>query len=57
VLRWEYRPGSALFVVWQQARDGAGELPRVRFGRDLRKLFQTPATNVLVVKFSYWLNF
>ena len=57
VLRWEYRPGSALFVVWQQARDGAGEIPRVRFGRDVRELFQAPATNVLLVKFSYWLNF
>jgi hypothetical protein len=57
VLRWEYRPGSTLFVVWQQARDGAGELPRVRFGHDVRELFQVPATNLLLVKFSYWLNF
>jgi hypothetical protein len=22
VLRWEYRPGSALFLVWQQERGG-----------------------------------
>lgn len=22
VLRWEYRPGSALFLVWQQQRSG-----------------------------------
>ena len=57
VLRWEYRPGSTLFVVWQQARDGAGELSRVRFGRDVRELFRVPATNVLLLKFSYWLNF
>ncbi|HEY5218963.1 MAG TPA: hypothetical protein VIJ16_04095 [Gemmatimonadaceae bacterium] len=22
VLRWEYRPGSALYLVWQQQRSG-----------------------------------
>ena len=57
VFRWEYRPGSTLFVVWQQARDGSGDLPRVRLGRDVRDLFGAPGTNVLLVKFAYWLNF
>jgi hypothetical protein len=57
VLRWEYRPGSTLFVVWQQARDGNGDHPQVRFGRDVRDLFATPGTNVILVKFAYWLNF
>lgn len=58
VLRWEYRPGSALFVVWQQARqdyiEGAGDF---RFGRDFRSIFAAPAGNVLLVKLAHWFNF
>jgi hypothetical protein len=27
VFRWEYRPGSTLFVVWQQGRDGSAPRP------------------------------
>ena len=57
VLRWEYRPGSALFVVWQQAREGDLEQGDFRLGRDLRGPFSTPATNVFLVKVSRWLNF
>ncbi len=56
VLRWEYRPGSALFVVWQQSRqgyDGAGDL---RWGRDVRGIFTDAPTNVFLVKLSYWLG-
>ena len=56
VLRWEYRPGSALYVVWQQGREDASEYGRFRFHQDLRHLFGTPANNVFLVKFSYWLN-
>jgi len=56
VLRWEYRPGSALYVVWQQGREDVSEYGRFRFNQDLRNLFGTPANNVFLVKFSYWLN-
>jgi hypothetical protein len=56
VLRWEYRPGSALFVVWQQGRGESGDRGDFRFGRDFRDVFTTPATNTLLVKLSYWLN-
>jgi len=56
VLRWEYRPGSTLFVVWQQAREsdlGAGGF---RLGRDARAIFGVPPHNVFLVKLAYWLN-
>jgi hypothetical protein len=57
VLRWEYRPGSTLFVVWNQNRnhflpDGAFDIDR-----DPRELFGAPGTNVLLVKLSYWLAY
>jgi hypothetical protein len=56
VLRWEYRPGSTLFVVWQQGREGQGEPGRFAYGRDYSSLFSTPASNTLLVKFAYWMN-
>lgn len=57
VLRWEYRPGSALFVVWQQGREDFVNDGAFQFGQNLGDLFGTPATNVFLVKFSRWLNF
>ena len=57
VLRWEYRPGSVLFVVWQQGRDGFADDGRFRFGRNFGDVFDAEATNVFLVKFSRWLNF
>jgi hypothetical protein len=56
VLRWEYRLGSTLFVVWQQGREGAGTPGRFAFGRDYSSLFETPASNTLLIKFAYWMN-
>jgi hypothetical protein len=57
VLRWEYRPGSALFVVWQHGQEDYVNDGRFQFGRNLGDLFATPSTNVFLVKFSRWLNF
>ena len=56
VLRWEYRPGSTLFIVWQQGREGNGVPGRFALGNDYSDLFSTPAANTLLVKFAYWLN-
>jgi hypothetical protein len=66
VLRWEWRPGSTMFLVWQQDRAGRlGALDAERLGREvgafdvrtnLDDLWNTRPTNVLVFKVSYWLN-
>jgi hypothetical protein len=56
VLRWEYRPGSALFVVWSQQRSADGGLAPFAPGEDARRLFAARPTNVVLVKVSYWLN-
>ena len=65
VLRWEYLPGSTLFLVWGQSRTAwlQGE-PGDAFslGRDTRRLFNgeadfpTPVTNVFLIKVSHWIN-
>jgi hypothetical protein len=57
VLRWEYRPGSTLFVVWTQSRGGVFSDPSFDIGRDFdHQLFRDPPTNVLLVKLNYWMS-
>ena len=57
VLRWEWRPGSTLFLVWQQNRDDDAAFGNLRLGRDVNALFSGgESRNVLAVKASYWLD-
>jgi len=56
VLRWEYRPGSQLFLVWQQGKQDYQDYGDFRVGRDFSGVFAAPSRNVFLVKFSYWLN-
>ena len=58
VLRWEYRPGSTLFVVWTRS-SRIPDLPRgdIRFGDDASALFRGPSENIFLVKMTYWLGF
>ena len=57
VLRWEYRPGSSLFVVWSQGRSEFVPDGRFRLRDNTADLFRAPGTNVLLVKMSWWLDF
>ncbi|MSR07070.1 MAG: hypothetical protein EXR93_08405 [Gemmatimonadetes bacterium] len=56
VLRWEYRPGSTIFLVWQHGRSGFNGNGVFDFSRDFGNLFQTQAENTLLLKVSYWLS-
>ena len=56
MLRWEFRPGSTLFLVWQQARQGIDPVGDFRFGRDFGAIWDAPATNVLAVKATWWMG-
>ena len=56
VLRWEYRPGSTLFLVWTHSRefdDGTGDF---QLRRDWSALFRSQPTNTVQLKVSYWLG-
>jgi hypothetical protein len=54
VVRWEYRPGSAIFFVWQQERSGFEPFDgHFRTSRDVRDIFSQPS-NVFLVKATYW---
>ena len=57
VLRWEYKPGSQLFVVWQQGRyEKQYDYGVFQFNRDFGGLFTSPSKNVFLVKMTYWFN-
>jgi hypothetical protein len=54
VWRWEYRPGSVLYLVWTQARSGGHENYFTQLRDDARDAFRLPAQNVVLLKASYW---
>jgi hypothetical protein len=56
VLRWEYRPGSTLYFVWTQQRDGSDDLGDFNFSRDRSALFRARPTNVFQIKATYWIG-
>jgi hypothetical protein len=66
VLRWEWRPGITLYVVWQQERAEllggvdavlrGRELGRLSFTDDFGDLMRVKPVHVLMFKVSYWLN-
>jgi hypothetical protein len=56
VFRWEYKPGSTFFIVWQQLRADSINNGEYDFGRDLVNIFDPKPTNVFLIKFSYWLG-
>jgi hypothetical protein len=57
VFRWEYRPGSTLFVVWTQGRHRFSGVEGTRaFGGDFGDLFALRPDNSFLVKLSYWIN-
>jgi hypothetical protein len=56
VLRWEYRPGSALFFVWQQTRDGFPAYGDFVTRRDVGAVFREKERNVFVVKGTWWIS-
>lgn len=53
VLRWEYTPGSTLFVVWSQNRSSSSKYGKPRIAGDMGDLFKTYPYDVFLVKFSY----
>ncbi|MDR0786463.1 MAG: carbohydrate binding family 9 domain-containing protein [Gemmatimonadota bacterium] len=66
VLRWEWRAGSTLFLVWQQSRSdrltgnigdpGRYPVGSFDFTHDTGELFSLRPDNIFQVKLSYWLN-
>jgi hypothetical protein len=55
VVRWEFRPGSAMYVVWNENRSDVAPLGDFKVRRDFSALPNAPSQDVFLIKFSYWL--
>jgi hypothetical protein len=56
VIRWEYNPGSSVYLVWSQTRSGYNSSGNLDLANDLGDLFnrnQITPHNVFLIKFSY----
>ena len=57
LVRWEYRPGSTLYMVWTRSKsDYDDSVNNLDISRDFARFFSAGSTNVFLVKASYWLN-
>jgi hypothetical protein len=54
VIRWEYSPGSTLFLVWSQGRTGSVSDGSFSYKNDMKDLFGIQPHDVFLIKFSYW---
>ncbi|NJO91579.1 MAG: hypothetical protein HC831_23420 [Chloroflexia bacterium] len=56
VVRWEYSPGSTVYLVWSQGRTASGSSGRFNFDKDMDNLFGIQPHNVFLIKFNYWFS-
>jgi hypothetical protein len=56
VARWEYRPGSVLYLVWTHNRTSDENITNDKIGYNFNRLFNESARNVFLIKFSYWFS-
>jgi hypothetical protein len=53
VLRWEYRPGSLIYLVWTHGRLNYDNPGVYDLGNDIKSLIEEDADNVFLLKLSY----
>ncbi len=56
VIRWEYKPGSSLYLVWSQGRTGSIPYGYYTFMDNMRGLFDVYPHDVFLIKVSYGFN-
>ncbi len=53
VLRWEFKAGSAVYLVWSQSRTSQSSNGNFDYKNDFKNLFKVSPHNVVMLKFSY----
>jgi hypothetical protein len=53
VVRWEYNPGSSLYLVWSQTRSDSNNTGLMDFSENLKDLFTGKPHDVFLIKLSY----
>ncbi len=56
VLRWEFIPGSTIFIVWTHMKEEIGNIYYTELNKDISKIFRIAPNNVFLVKLNYWLS-
>jgi hypothetical protein len=56
VARWEWKPGSSVYVVWSQGRTSEAPSWDESFSHNWSELWGARPDNVFLVKVSYWLS-
>ncbi|MCK6559761.1 carbohydrate binding family 9 domain-containing protein [candidate division KSB1 bacterium] len=56
VVRWEYSPGSTVFLVWSQGRTGTNPAGGFSFRNNLNDLFNVYPDNVFLIKLNRWFS-
>jgi hypothetical protein len=56
VMRWEWRPGSTLFVVWNRSGSDPSRPGLFAPWRDLSTAFGSDGNHVFMIKMNYWLG-
>jgi len=56
VLRWEWRPGSAIYAVWAQQRESDVHPDTSDLGQDLGAVLGAPSTDAFQVKATFRLG-
>lgn len=54
IIRWEFRPGSSVFLVWNENRSDEIQDGRFRLGHDVKSIAEIESDDTLIIKFSYW---
>ncbi|MCK5145141.1 carbohydrate binding family 9 domain-containing protein [bacterium] len=56
VIRWEYHPGSTIFLVWSQGRTGYIDDGSFHIESDMQDLFRVHPHNVFLLKVNRWFS-
>lgn len=57
VLRWEYVPGSTVYLVWSQGKYGDDPYGEFDLPRQINNLLDATSNNIFLIKFSYRFSF
>ena len=54
VARWEYKPGSTVFLVWTHGRSEYEQITDSTINHGFNRMFDIASQNVFLLKFNYW---
>lgn len=56
IYRWEFLPGSTLFLVWSHDRTNFDDPGQFQLGKSFSNLMNSESNNIFMAKITYWFN-